>query len=101
MSEIKRFLPSRRRALRHLAAAASATLVTPTLARAATSAQPVASATVQKSAVQYQDHPMGESACDNCANFIPGSTPGEAGRCTIVVGNISPHGWCVAYVNKS
>ncbi|TAM85744.1 MAG: iron oxidase [Candidimonas sp.] len=70
-------------------------------AHAATTEQVPASGRAQKPAVQYQDHPMGTSACANCANFIPGSTPESMGHCTIVAGNISPHGWCVAYVNRN
>lgn len=101
MSGIKGFSSSRRLAMRHLAATAGAALVAPSLVQAAATTQDAAPAKAQKSAVQYQDHPMGESSCANCANFIPSSTPGAEGHCTIVAGNISPHGWCVAYVNQS
>ncbi len=101
MPEIKGFSLARRRVLGRLAATAGAALATPTVVHAATAAQSATSRKVQKSAVQYQDHPMGESACATCANFIPGPTRDETGHCTIVAGNISPRGWCVAYVNQS
>lgn len=101
MSEIKGFSSGRRLALQRLAAATGAALAAPAMVHAATVAQTATSGTAQKSAVQYQDHPMGESACANCANFIPGRTPEETGHCIIVAGDISPRGWCVAYVNGS
>jgi hypothetical protein len=59
-----------------------------------------ATGTVAKSAVQYQDHPKGSSFCANCANFIPSRKPGITGHCTIVAGDISPKGWCLAYAGK-
>lgn len=56
--------------------------------------------TVAKSALQYQDHPKGSSACARCANFIPGPKPDASGHCIIVAGDISPRGWCLAYADK-
>lgn len=59
-----------------------------------------ASGTASKTALQYQDHPKGTSACANCANFVPGRDPQADGGCTIVAGNISPKGWCLAYAGN-
>ncbi|HEX7388111.1 MAG TPA: high-potential iron-sulfur protein [Castellaniella sp.] len=50
-----------------------------------------------KTAVKYQDHPDGTSFCANCANFISGAVAGAPGTCLVVVGEISPKGWCLAY----
>lgn len=55
---------------------------------------------VPQSAVQYQNHPKGKSSCANCINFILGKDAGSIGHCTIVAGDISPKGWCLAYVTK-
>jgi hypothetical protein len=32
---------------------------------------------------------------------IPGPTPDAKGACKVVEGDISPKGWCAAYVKKS
>lgn len=55
---------------------------------------------VPKSAVQYQNHPKGVSSCADCINFIPGKRAGSMGHCTVVAGDISPKGWCLAYAAK-
>ncbi|MDE2225543.1 MAG: high-potential iron-sulfur protein [Xanthomonadaceae bacterium] len=90
---------SRRAALRLLAGAAASL---PLLGWAASSPPEAAEAigTVAKSAVQYQDHPKGSSFCANCANFIPSRKQGAPGHCTIVAGDISPKGWCLAYAGN-
>lgn len=90
---------ARRALLRHLAIGAAAAaslplLVRPPPARAATAG------TASKSALQYRDTPQGSSACVNCANFLPGESADVPGRCTIVAGEISPQGWCLAYAAK-
>ena len=56
---------------------------------------------VPKAAMHYQDTPKGSEDCSNCMHFIPGPTPTAMGKCTVVAGDISPHGWCVAYVKKT
>ena len=48
-----------------------------------------------KAAMKYQDKPSGTSECDNCQHFQPPSS------CAIVEGNISPKGWCLAWVKKT
>ncbi|MGH8083963.1 MAG: hypothetical protein ACREPV_01630 [Lysobacter sp.] len=93
---------SRRAMLRKLAVAAGAAaslplLASPVSARAGTA---VASGKASKSALQYQDHPKGTSACVNCANFIPGKDPKGDGTCIIVAGDIAPQAWCLAYAGN-
>jgi hypothetical protein len=54
-----------------------------------------------KSAVRYVD--AGKEAgkdCDDCVQFIPGSTPAGPGTCKIVEGAINPHGHCIAFTPK-
>ncbi|MHB8236575.1 MAG: iron oxidase [Acidithiobacillus ferrivorans] len=51
--------------------------------------------TMPKAAVQYQDTPKGKAHCSVCAQFI------APHGCKVVAGNISPNGWCVAFVPKS
>lgn len=60
-----------------------------------------ASAGVPKASMQYQDHPKDGHECSTCAQYIPGPKPGAAGKCRVVAGAISPHGWCIAYTGKS
>jgi High potential iron-sulfur protein len=59
-----------------------------------------AQAKAAKTAMQYQDHPKGDADCSNCLQFIPGKTPTTMGTCKVVAGEISPKGWCLAYVKK-
>ncbi|HET7268375.1 MAG TPA: high-potential iron-sulfur protein [Oleiagrimonas sp.] len=91
---------SRRRVLRYLAVAAGSAVGLPVLTQAATKASDPVGGPVAKSAVQYQDHPSGTSACATCANFIAGKSPAGPGHCAIVSGKISPKGWCLAYAAK-
>lgn len=90
---------SRRALLCHLAVGAAAAVSLPLLTRPKT-ARAQTAGTASKSALQYQDMPRGSSACANCANFLPGESAGAPGRCTIVAGDISPQGWCLAYAAK-
>lgn len=93
---------TRRALLRHLAVAAGSAASLPLLgwpAQALADDTP-ASGTASKSALKYQDHPKGSSACANCANFLPGKGAQGPGRCIIVAGDISPKGWCLAYAGN-
>lgn len=90
---------TRRAMLRHLGVATGAAASLPLLGWA-TSARAETVGTASKSALQYQDHPKGTSACVNCANFIPGKQADAAGHCIIVAGDISPQGWCLAYAGS-
>lgn len=56
---------------------------------------------VPKAAMQYQDHPNGNKECSNCIQFIPGPSAKAMGKCKIVDGAISPHGYCNAYSAKA
>ncbi|MGB8338153.1 MAG: high-potential iron-sulfur protein [Burkholderiales bacterium] len=47
-----------------------------------------------KAAFQYQDKPKDGKKCVNCSLYIPGAK----GQCKVVEGDISPEGWCIAYV---
>jgi len=53
-----------------------------------------------QSAVQYQNKPNGDKQCSKCTFFIPGDTATENGTCKLVVGTISPSGYCIAYNPK-
>ncbi len=57
-------------------------------------------ASMTKSESGYQNKPLGNQQCSNCAHFIPGSSPQANGTCQVVKGSISPHGWCVVYAPK-
>lgn len=43
----------------------------------------------------YQDKPNSGKQCSNCSMYSVG--PGGKSVCAIVDGEISPHGWCMAY----
>jgi hypothetical protein len=87
--------PSRRILLKNTALFAGLTAMPWTLRPAA------AQAKATKSAMQYQDQPKNGQECDTCMQFVPGSKAGAKGTCKVVEGDISPKGWCAAYVKKS
>ena len=64
------------------------------------STEALASSKVSKKAMQYREKPNGDHQCSNCTHFIPGSSPSAMGKCQVVAGNISPHGWCIAWAAK-
>jgi hypothetical protein len=41
-----------------------------------------------KAASHYMNHPNGNQRCAGCKHFKP------PGSCEVVMGRISPHGWC-------
>jgi anaerobic selenocysteine-containing dehydrogenase len=51
-----------------------------------------------KTAFQYQDKPKDGKKCVNCTLYIPAAKAGANGQCKVVEGDISPEGWCIAYV---
>ena len=51
---------------------------------------------VAKSVFQYQDTPKDGKQCSTCEFFIAGAKP----TCKIVEGDITPNGWCSAWVQK-
>ena len=52
--------------------------------------------------LQYQDSPKDGKQCSKCIQFVPGKTPKDPGGCTAIGGDteISPTGWCMAWVEK-
>jgi High potential iron-sulfur protein len=87
--------PMRRILLKNVALWASLASA-PWLARSAR-----AQAKASKQAMKYQDQPNKGQRCDSCLQFVPGAKPGAKGSCKVVEGDISPQGWCMAYVKKS
>jgi hypothetical protein len=59
-----------------------------------------AQGTATKASMQYQDQPKGKQDCAGCIQFVPGKTPTAMGTCKVVAGDISPHGWCIAFAPK-
>ena len=87
--------PIRRIVLKNVALCASLASA-PSLVRSAG-----AQAKASKQAMKYQDQPNNGQRCDGCLQFVPGAKPGAKGTCKVVEGDISPQGWCMAYVKKS
>jgi hypothetical protein len=54
-----------------------------------------------KSAMKYQDKPNNGQECDGCVQFVPGASSKAKGTCKVVDGDVSPKGWCIAYVKKA
>lgn len=50
---------------------------------------------IAQAMVQYQANPKNGQVCSGCANWQPPNA------CAIVVGNIAPQGWCVAFAPKA
>ena len=57
-------------------------------------------AKASKKAMQYRDKPNGKEQCINCTQFISSDPPDANGECKVVEGNVSPQGWCIAYVQE-
>jgi secreted PhoX family phosphatase len=88
---------SRRSLLKGAATVAGMAVVVP----AALTSRPAEAAKAPKAAMQYRDTPNGKKECSNCLQFIPGKTPTAMGTCKVVAGDISPHGYCLAWAPKS
>ena len=56
-----------------------------------------------RTAMKYKDTPEGDKKCSGCMQFIPGKTPTALGGCKVFTGDteISPNGYCVAWVKKA
>jgi len=56
-----------------------------------------------RTSLKYQDKPNGDQKCSNCMQFVPGKTPKSRGGCKVIAGDdqISPDGYCIAYVKKA
>ena len=56
-----------------------------------------------RTSLKYQDKPGPDGKeCSGCMQFIPGKTPAANGGCKLYPGDteISPKGYCVAWVKK-
>lgn len=53
-----------------------------------------------KKTMDYRDRSNGQKTCANCSHFLPDKNPRNSGRCTVVEGNISPHGWCRVWATR-
>jgi hypothetical protein len=49
---------------------------------------------VAKAVVKYQDAPSAGHQCSTCSNFV------APDGCKVVLGKISPHGWCTIWTPK-
>ena len=56
-----------------------------------------------RKAMKYQDTPLGDKKCSNCLQFVPGKTPTDLGGCKVFAGDteVSPNGYCTAWVKKA
>ena len=57
--------------------------------------QAFAQAKASKAAMKYQDHPNGDRKCSGCLQFV------APNGCKVVDGDISPNGYCIAWVKKT
>jgi hypothetical protein len=48
-----------------------------------------------KATMKYQDTPNGDKECSNCLQFVPPK------GCKVVEGDVSPKGYCIAWVKKA
>jgi hypothetical protein len=55
-----------------------------------------------RTALKYQEKPLGEKNCAGCLQFLPGATAKALGGCKIMAGDteISPQGYCTAWAKK-
>jgi len=56
-----------------------------------------------RTAMKYQDKPNGDKACAGCQQFVPGKSATDLGGCKLFAGDteVSPKGYCVAWVAKA
>jgi hypothetical protein len=53
---------------------------------------------LSKQSVKYTDAGTVEGKdCDDCSQYLPGSSGNDQGTCKIVEGPINPHGHCIAF----
>ncbi|PSJ15857.1 high-potential iron-sulfur protein [Nitrosomonas supralitoralis] len=84
---------SRRKILKFIALGATAPILNTFIGQAQ-------AAKASKEAMQYRDKPNGKEQCSNCAQFISSDSPEANGECKVVEGDVSPQGWCIAYVQR-
>jgi anaerobic selenocysteine-containing dehydrogenase len=56
-----------------------------------------------RTSLKYQAKPEGDKSCGNCMQFVPGANAKANGGCKLLAGEpeISPTGYCVAWVKKA
>ena len=56
-----------------------------------------------RSALKYQNKPSGDKNCASCMQFVPGASAKDLGSCKAIPGDteISPQGYCIAWVKKA
>jgi hypothetical protein len=56
-----------------------------------------------RAALKYQGKPEGDKRCSNCLQFVPGPNAKALGTCKAIQGDteISPQGYCTAWVKKA
>jgi High potential iron-sulfur protein len=56
-----------------------------------------------RTSLKYQGKPEGEKSCGTCVQFVPGANAKALGGCKIMPGDteISPQGYCTAWVKKA
>ena len=59
--------------------------------------------TALRTALKYQGKPEGDKRCANCLQFVPGANAKALGGCKVIQGDteISPQGYCTAWVKKA
>ncbi|WEN42499.1 High-potential iron-sulfur protein [Thauera sp. GDN1] len=55
-----------------------------------------------RSALKYQETPMGEKKCATCYHFVPGADANSLGGCKMFPGDdeVSPNAYCAAWALK-
>jgi hypothetical protein len=56
-----------------------------------------------RASLKYQGKPEGDKNCASCMQFVPGASAKDLGGCKIIPGDteISPQGYCLAWVKKA
>lgn len=54
-----------------------------------------------RQSLKYQDTPRDGKQCSACTHWVAGKTPADKGGCKIIPTDteISPNGWCAAFVD--
>jgi hypothetical protein len=55
-----------------------------------------------RASLKYQGKPEGDKSCATCLQFVPGPAAKDLGGCKVMAGDteISPQGYCIAWVKK-
>jgi hypothetical protein len=55
-----------------------------------------------RTSLKYQGKPEGDKSCAGCMQFVPGKSAKDLGGCKVIAGDteISPQGYCIAWVKK-